>query len=351
MELPPFTVVELVTRWQFAPVVTAFVVVAAGLYLWGALRVRRRHPARPWPLYRTALFLGGLAVIVIATESGIGSYDDVLFWDHMVQHLLLLMVAPPLLVVGQPATLLLHASRNPLHTWTKKVLRSRVVASITWPPFGVALYVGVIVGTHLTGFMNLVLTNDTVHDGEHALFLVAGYLYFLPLIGREPIRWKVSYPSRIFLLFLAMPVDAFTGLVLGSEGSNPFPGLAQNRPAWAPSSAHRRAHRRRGDVGRRSRPHVRPDDGGVLRLEPGKARRRRPGLARDRPPHQLRHPGRRAPGGSAGQGSGRRCRPGPRAAERRRRRAPGRVQRLPGPASTSPRITERTRPRHAGRAF
>ena len=80
-----------------------------------------------------------------------------------------------------------------------------------------ALYAGVIIGTHLTGFMNLVLANETAHDGEHVLYLVAGYLYFLPLIGREPIRWKVSYPSRIFLLFLAMPVDAFTGLALGSE--------------------------------------------------------------------------------------------------------------------------------------
>jgi len=233
--LPPFSLAEVVTRWQFAPIITAFAVVAAALYLWGVLRVRRRHPARPWPLYRTALFLGGLAIVVIATESGIGSYDDVLFWDHMVQHLLLLMVAPPLLVVGQPATLLLHASRNPLHTWSKRVLRSRVLAAITWPPFGVALYVGVIVGTHLTGFMNLVETNSAVHDAEHALYLIAGYLYFLPLIGREPIRWKVSYPSRIFLLFIAMPVDAFTGLVLGSESRNPFPGLAENRPGWAPS--------------------------------------------------------------------------------------------------------------------
>jgi putative copper resistance protein D len=232
--LPPVSWLELVSRWQFAPVVTGFVVVAAALYLWGVLRVRRRHPARPWPLHRTALFLGGLAVVVIATQSGIGSYD-VLFWDHMLQHLLLLMVAPPMLVVGQPATLLLHASRNPLHTWTKKSLRSRVLAAITWPPFGVALYTGTIVGTHLTGFMNLVETNSAVHDGEHVLYLVAGYLYFLPLIGREPIRWRVSYPSRIFLLFIAMPVDAFTGLVLGSERSNPFPGLANQRPSWAPS--------------------------------------------------------------------------------------------------------------------
>jgi putative copper resistance protein D len=233
--LPPVSLVEIVGRWQFAPVVTGFVVLAGGLYLWGVLRVRRRHPARPWPLWRTALFLGGLGVVVIATQSGIGSYDDVLFWDHMVQHLLLLMVAPPMLVVGQPATLLLHASRNPWHTWTKKLLRSRVMAAITWPPFTVALYIATIVGTHLTSFMNTVLANETVHNGEHVLFLVAGYLYFLPLIGREPIRWRISYPSRIFLLFLAMPVDAFTGLVLGSEGSNPFPRLAQGRPAWAPS--------------------------------------------------------------------------------------------------------------------
>ena len=134
--LPPVSGPEIVTQWQFAPIVTGLVVVAAGLYLWGVLRVRRRHPVRPWPLWRTALFLGGLAVIVIATQSGIGSYDDVLFWDHMVQHLLLLMVAPPLLVVGQPVTLLLHASRNPVHTWTKKLLRSHPVTWITWPPFG-----------------------------------------------------------------------------------------------------------------------------------------------------------------------------------------------------------------------
>jgi cytochrome c oxidase assembly factor CtaG len=233
--LPPFGWLEVVSRWQFAPVVTGFVVVAAGLYAWGVLRVRRRHPARPWPRWRTALFLGGLAVVVIATQSGVGSYDDVLFWDHMIQHLLLLMVAPPMLVVGQPATLLLHASRNPLHTWAKKFLRSHVITWITWPPLGMALYAGTIIGTHLTSFMNLVLASQTVHDGEHVLYLAVGYLYFLPLIGREPIRWRVSYPSRIFLLFLAMPVDAFTGLVLGSESGNPFPDMARQRPAWAPS--------------------------------------------------------------------------------------------------------------------
>jgi cytochrome c oxidase assembly factor CtaG len=233
--LPPFGWQAILDRWEFAPVVTAIAAVAAALYLWGAWRVARRHPARPWPWWRTAVFLGGLAVVVLATESGIGAYDDVLFWDHMIQHLMLIMVAPPMLVVGQPFTLLLHASRNPLHTWAKRVMRSRVISFLTWPPFALAAYAAVIAGTHLTGLMGLVMTNPALHDAEHALYLVVGYLFFLPIIGREPIRWRVSYPVRLLILLLAMPVDTFTGLVLGYATTG-MPGMPANmRPAGSPN--------------------------------------------------------------------------------------------------------------------
>ena len=234
--LPPFGVSEALGRWQWAPVVTVAVVLVAVAYLWGVVRVSRRHPARPWPRWRTGVFLGGLLVIVLATESGIGTYDDVLFWDHMIQHLLLIMVAPALLVGGRPITLLLHASRNPLHTWTKRIVRSRVAAALTFPAFGIAAYAATIVGTHLTGFTNLVLTNDTVHNAEHALYLVVGYLYLLPLIGSDPIRWRLSYPIRMIFLFIAMPVDAFTGVALGSYSSDPFPvSAAMRQRTWGPS--------------------------------------------------------------------------------------------------------------------
>ena len=231
--LPPFSWTEVASNWQFAPVVTAFTAVAAVLYLWGVIRVARRHPARPWSLLRTASFLLGLLVIVLATQSGIGTYDDTLFWDHMIQHLMLIMIAPPLLIVGQPVTLLMHASRNPLHTRVKRVVRSRPVMWLTWPAFGVIAYAATIVGTHLTNFMNLVMSNDAVHNAEHVLYLVVGYLYFLPLIGREPIKWKVSYPLRLFLLFIAMPVDAFTGVVLGSYSTYPFAPMEPR--SWGPS--------------------------------------------------------------------------------------------------------------------
>jgi cytochrome c oxidase assembly factor CtaG len=232
--LPPFSWGEAATNWQFAPIVTGFTAVLAAVYLWGAFRVRKRHPRRPWPVGRIIIFLLGLLVINLATQSGIGTYDDTLFWDHMIQHLMLIMIAPPLLVSGQPVTLLLHASRNPLHTWVKKIVRSRPVLWITWPGFGVAAYAATIVGTHLTNFMNLVMEHEAVHEGEHVLYLVVGYLYFLPLVGREPIKWKVPYPLRLFLLFIAMPVDAFTGVVLGSYQTDPFAAMAPR--SWGPSA-------------------------------------------------------------------------------------------------------------------
>jgi cytochrome c oxidase assembly factor CtaG len=229
----PFSWSAVVTVWQFAPVVTGAVVILAGLYLWGVARVARRHPARRWPAWRTGMFLGGLAVVVLATQSGIGAYDDVLFWDHMVQHLMLIMIAPPLLIFGQPITLLMHASRNPLHSWAKRILRSRVVSFLTWPVFGCVAYTVAVIGAHLTGFANLVQTNQAVHDAEHALFLVVGYLFFLPILGREPIRWRLTYPVRFVILVLVMPVDTFTGLMLG-YGTAGTPGVPAAHPAWAP---------------------------------------------------------------------------------------------------------------------
>ncbi|MGN6792443.1 MAG: cytochrome c oxidase assembly protein [Streptosporangiaceae bacterium] len=231
--LPPFGWHAVLTQWQAAPVVTVSVVVLAALYVWGVVRVGREHPARPWPRWRTGLFLAGLAVIVISLQSGIGTYDDVLFWDHMVQHLLLIMVVPPLLIFGQPLTLLLHASRNPLHTWVKRILRSKVASFLTWPVFGFAAYAAAIVVLHLTAAANLIARNDIAHEAEHLVFLVVGYLFFLPIIGSEPIRWRLSYPTKLILLFLIMPVDTFTGLVLGYANRG-TPGLpAGPRPSWA----------------------------------------------------------------------------------------------------------------------
>ena len=145
------------------------------------------------------------------------------------------MMAPVLLVVGRPVILLLHSAGNPVHSWVKRVVRSRTVTALTWPPATVVLYCAVVAGTHLTSLMNLVVENDGVHDAEHALYLVTGYLFFLPVLGSEPIRWRVPMAGRYLMLLVSMPVDTAVGVLLMIAPHEMFPAYAHAGRTWGPS--------------------------------------------------------------------------------------------------------------------
>ena len=203
------------SAWQFVPAAGIPLAVLAVAYLACARRAARRRTHRAWPAGRAASFLGGLAAVALATQGPPAAYDDVSLPAHMVQHLLLIMIAPPLLIYGRPVTLALHATRNPWHTRIKRVLRSWVVTAATWPGTGLALYIVVVLCTHLTG---LLTARGALHDAEHGAYLLAGYLYFLPVIGSEPIRWRASALGRYLLLFAAMPADIVTGAALLLRG-------------------------------------------------------------------------------------------------------------------------------------
>ncbi len=211
--LPRLTWGSAFTEWTFVPIATAAVLVLAALYGWGVWRSFRR-PGRDWPWIRSLSFAGGLVVIVVATQGCFGVYEHSLFWVHMVQHLLLIMVAPALLVAGRPLILTLHTASPPVHRRVKRILRSRPVAALTNPALCVILYTAVVVLTHLTHVLVTVMASPVAHGMEELVFLVVGYLYFLPIFGDEPIRWRLSYPMKIIMLVAAMPVDTFTGLTL-----------------------------------------------------------------------------------------------------------------------------------------
>lgn len=230
----PLTTHTAFTAWQFEPWVTLGLVLTAAAYLTGVVIVSRGR-RRGWPWLRSASFATGLLVIAIAVQSSIGAYDDVLFWVHMIQHLLLITVAPAFLVWGRPMTLLVRAVRPPTRRRVVGVLQSGPVSLLTHPIVGFTLYTVTIVATHLTGFMNLVLTNSLAHDGEHLLYLFAGYVYLLPLIGHEPIRWRLPGFLRVLLLVLAMPVDTFTGIILMQTTHEMFPAYAEVGRTWGPS--------------------------------------------------------------------------------------------------------------------
>ena len=85
---------------------------------------------------------------------------------------------------------------------------------LTAPPVALASYAVVIVGSHLTGLMDVVMRTDWAGQVEHVVYLLVGCQFFVLVVGNEPIRWRLGTPARWLLLAIAMAVDTFTGIVL-----------------------------------------------------------------------------------------------------------------------------------------
>ncbi len=219
---------------EVGAVPTLLMVVALGCYLWGVRRVRAR-PGGTWSTGRTVAFVAGMVVTAVAIESFIGAYDDTLFYDHMVQHLLLVMIAGPLFALGAPLDLLVEATGGTAHRLAEGAKRSRVAEVVGHPITGFVLYFALIPITHLTVFYNWTLEYDLVHDLEHMLFLVIGYLFFRPVVAVETSRHPLIPPLQLLYVALAVPVDTFTGLALTSTTHELFPYYFAHPRSWGPS--------------------------------------------------------------------------------------------------------------------
>lgn len=227
--LPPLNPGRLLTSWQLDLAALAVLVPLGTTY---ALLVRLvRHRGAAWPVSRSVAFGVGITVVLLATHSSIAVYDMTLFWVHMIQHLLLIMLAPALLVLGRPLTLLTETLPPGGRRRLERILLSRPLTLLTSPPVALATYAAVIVGTHLTGLMDTVMRHPWSGQVEHLVYLVAGLQFFLLIFGDEPIRWRLSMPGRLMLLVLSMAVDTFVGLVL-LQTAHPIAMLPH--PGWGP---------------------------------------------------------------------------------------------------------------------
>src|SRR5205823_2862937 len=112
--------------------------VSAGCYVAGSRRLARRK--RHWSLARTATFLTGSALLLVATETGIARYDTTLFSMHVVQHILLGMAAPVCLALGAPVTLALQSAHPSTKLALRRALDSPAGALITHPLAAAALF-------------------------------------------------------------------------------------------------------------------------------------------------------------------------------------------------------------------
>jgi putative copper resistance protein D len=188
-------------------------VVAVILYLYG-VRVLHARGDR-WPVERTVLFLvPGLGSVAFATMSGLGAYDDTLLSVHMIQHMVLAMIAPIFLALGAPVTLALRtlppASRHRLVA----VLHSRVARVLSFPLVAYGIFVANPFILYFTGLYQLTLQHSALHQATHVHFLLTGCLFFWPLLGRDPLPGRWPYPGRALLMLLSTPFHAVLGLTI-----------------------------------------------------------------------------------------------------------------------------------------
>jgi cytochrome c oxidase assembly factor CtaG len=232
---PPSDPAGLLGLWSFDP--TVQVPLAATVVAWVAAvrRVNREHPSNPVPRRRSVGFLLGIGAIELALQSPIERYDTTLFSVHMVQHLLLTMVAAPLIAYGAPITLLLRVAPGDVRRrWIIPVLHSRVMRALTHPVVAWLLFAGVMWGTHFSPVFNESLENPLLHQLEHLLYLGSALLFWWPVIGADPSPWRLPYPMRALYTFLQMPQNTFLALAIYSTTTVRYAHYATLQRNWGP---------------------------------------------------------------------------------------------------------------------
>jgi putative copper resistance protein D len=207
----------LVSHWHPSGVPDLAAAAAAALYLCGVARIRAGWPAR-----RTTAFVAGLACILIALDSGIDAYDERLVSVHMVQHMLLLLVAPLLLLSGRPVILALRALPGRRRRALAAILYR--LAVLTRPLVCLVVFSAVLVATHLPAFYEATLRHPALHDAEHALYVLAGLLLWWPLLGADPVpAHRLSGFGRLVYLLATMPAMAILGAYLNRHLTLVYP--------------------------------------------------------------------------------------------------------------------------------
>ena len=234
-EGPP-TVANLLFGWTFEPAVVIPLLASWIAWRYAVRRVNAQHPANPVPRIRSVAFYCALAAVAVALDSGIDRYDTVLFSVHMVQHLLLTLVAAPLFALSAPITLLLRRSSPATRRrWILPVLHSRVVRTLSFPVVSWLIFAAVMWGTHFSPIFDRALEDPFVHDLEHLGYLAAGVLFWWPAIGPDPSPWRMIHPVRIMYVFTQMPQNTFLAVAILNVSQPLYPHYATLVRSWGPS--------------------------------------------------------------------------------------------------------------------
>ncbi|MFC9590169.1 cytochrome c oxidase assembly protein [Streptomyces sp. NPDC056944] len=232
-DLPPFT---LGRGLEFSPDLFFLIgcLAALGLYGWGVARLRRRGDA--WPVSRTVLFTVGVLSVALMMCTKLNDYGMVMFSVHMVQHMVISMLSPILLLLGAPVTLALRAlpvagrgSTGPRELLLK-LLHSRYMRVITHPAFTISMFIASLYGLYFSPLFDFLMGSKAGHIGMMVHFLMVGLIFFWPIMGVDPGPHRPGYVMRMLELFAGMPFHAFFGIAM-MMATQPMVEAYKNPPA------------------------------------------------------------------------------------------------------------------------
>ncbi|HET6861057.1 MAG TPA: cytochrome c oxidase assembly protein [Streptomyces sp.] len=234
MDLPPFT---LGRGLEFSPDPFFLIgcVLALGAYAWGVVRLRRRGDS--WPVGRMIFFVIGVLSIALVMCTKLNDYGMVMFSVHMVQHMVISMLTPILLLLGAPVTLALRAlpvagrgNRKGPREMLLMLLHSRYMKIVTHPAFTIPLFIASLYGLYFTPLFDFLMESKPGHLAMMVHFLAVGLVFFWPIMGIDPGPHRPGYVMRMLELFAGMPFHAFFGIAL-MMATQPMIGTYANPPA------------------------------------------------------------------------------------------------------------------------
>jgi cytochrome c oxidase assembly factor CtaG len=233
MDLPPFTLGRGL-HWSADPFFLVACLLGLALYGWGVARLLRRGDA--WPVGRTVSFAVGVLTVALMMCTRLNDYGMVMFSVHMVQHMVISMLSPILILLGAPITLALRAlptaghGRKGPRELLLMLLHSHYMRIVTHPAFTIPLFIASLYGLYFTPLFDFLMESRTGHAAMMVHFLAVGLVFFWPIMGVDPGPHRPGYLMRMLELFAGMPFHAFFGIAL-MMGSTPMVGTYEDPPA------------------------------------------------------------------------------------------------------------------------
>jgi cytochrome c oxidase assembly factor CtaG len=181
-------------------------------------------------------FTTGVLSIALMMCTKLNDYGMVMFSVHMVQHMVISMLSPILILLGAPVTLALRAlptagrGRKGPREVLLMLLHSRYMRIITHPAFTIPLFIASLYGLYFTPLFDFLMGSKTGHVAMMVHFLAVGVVFFWPIIGVDPGPYRPGYLMRMLELFAGMPFHAFFGIAL-MMASTPMVETFRNPPA------------------------------------------------------------------------------------------------------------------------